>query len=512
MTAPFRLDHARFKAAKAGIPEHFPAFIAGRPMDTAASGETLERISPAHGALVSRYPRGGAAEVDAALAAARRAFDHGPWPRATAAERSRVLHRAADLIAAKAELIATLDTLESGKPIAQARAEIAGAVDLWHYAAGLARDLVGESTTAMGERKLGVVLRDPIGVVSVITPWNFPFLIVSQKLPFALAAGCTAVVKPSEMTSASTLLLGPLLAEAGLPEGVCNVLAGTGPEVGAPMTGDPRVDMVTFTGSTRVGQATMKAAADTRKKVVMELGGKNAQLVFPDCDMEAALDAAVFGAYFNAGECCNAGSRLLVHRDCLDGFVAGLVARSRGVPVGDPLDDATKVGALISAQHLDLVQGHVAAARDAGARVALGGGVLDAGAGSFMEPTVLDGVSPQMAIARDEVFGPVVTVTPFTTLDEAVEIANGIPYGLSASVWSRTFDTCLAASRRLRAGTVWTNTFMDGAAELPFGGFRQSGLGRELGRNAAADFTEEKTLHFHTGPRTSWWGPSPSVD
>ena len=465
----------------------------------------IERISPAYGAVVSRYAQAGPAELDRAIAAARRAFDHGPWPKASAAERSRVLHRAADLIEAKAELIATLDTLESGKPIAQARAEIAGAVDIWRYAAGLARDLHGESTTAMGERKLGVVLRDPIGVVSVITPWNFPFLIVSQKLPFALAAGCTAVVKPSEMTSASTLLLGPLLAEAGLPEGACNILAGTGPAIGAPMTSDPRVDMVTFTGSTRVGKATMKAAADTLKKVVMELGGKNAQLVFPDCDMDAALDAAVFGAYFNAGECCNAGSRLLVHRACLEEFLAGLVERARTVPVGDPLDPATKVGALISPQHLALVQGHVDAAREAGATVALGGRPIEVEGGHFMEPTVLSGVRPDMVVAREEVFGPVVTVTAFASLEEAVGIANGIDYGLSASVWSRDFDTCLTACRQIRAGTVWTNTFMDGAAELPFGGFRHSGLGRELGRNAVADFTEEKTLHLHTGPRTSWW-------
>ena len=510
MTAPFRLDHARFQAALATTPGHYPAFIGGKAVE-ADGVRVIERASPAHGTLVSRYADVGAAGLDAALTAARRAFDEGPWPRAAAAERSRVLHRAADLIEGKAELIATLDTLESGKPIAQARAEIAGAVDIWRYAAGLARDLHGESTTAMGERKLGVVLRDPVGVVSIITPWNFPFLIVSQKLPFALAAGCTAVVKPSEMTSASTLLLGPLLAEAGLPEGVCNILAGTGATVGAPMTSDPRVDMVTFTGSTRVGKSTMRTAADTLKKVSMELGGKNAQLIFPDCDMDAAIDAAVFGAFFNAGECCNAGSRLLVHRDCVKPFLAGFVERARGVSVGDPLDEATKVGSLISPAHLALVQGHLTAARDAGATLAHGGSVLDVGAGSFMEPTVLAGVSPAMAVAREEVFGPVVTVTAFDTPDEAVAIANGIDYGLSASVWSRDFDTAVSVSRRVRAGTVWVNTFMDGAAELPFGGYRQSGLGRELGRGAVADFTEEKTLHLHTGPRTSWWAPRPSV-
>ena len=506
MTAPIRLDQLRFAKALEGVPACYPLFINGKAAD-AADGRIIERVSPAFGTVVSRYAQAGSSDLDRAFEAARGAFDHGPWPKATAAERSRVLHRAADRIEAKTELLATLDVLESGKPIAQARAELDGAVDIWRYAAGLARDLHGESTTAMGEHKLGVVLRDPIGVVSIITPWNFPFLIVSQKLPFALAAGCTAVVKPSEMTSASPLMLGEILAEAGLPNGVCNILAGTGAEIGAPMTSDPRVDMVTFTGSARVGRATMAAASSTLKKVVMELGGKNAQVIFPDADMPAAVDAAVFGAFFNAGECCNAGSRLIVHRDCAEAFIAAFVERAKEVPVGDPLDETTKVGAMISPEHLNLVRGHVEAACNAGATVALGGHTLDAGAGNYMEPTVVADVAPGMAVARDEIFGPVASVLTFSTADEAVSIANGIDYGLSASVWSRDFDTCLGLSRRIRAGTIWTNTFMDGAAELPFGGFRQSGLGRELGRNAVADFTEEKTLHLHCGPRISWWLP-----
>ena len=365
----------------------------------------------------------------------------------------------------------------------------------------------GESYNTLGDASLGVVVRDPIGVVSIITPWNFPFLIVAQKLPFALAAGCTAVVKPSEMTSASTLLLGEILAEAGLPAGVANIIAGFGPEIGPAMTTDPRIDMVSFTGSTRVGKSAMAAASATLKKVSMELGGKNPQIIFPDADIDAALDAALFGAFFNAGECCNAGSRLIVHRSVADAFVDRFVELAKTVPVGDPLDEATKVGALISPQHLALVEGHVAAAKAAGAEVVLGGERLASDAGQFMAPTVVAGVKPAMGIARDEVFGPVLAVMTFETADEAVSIANGVEYGLSASVWSRDFDTCIQTSRRLRAGTVWTNTFMDGAAELPFGGFRQSGLGRELGRNAVADYTEEKTLHLHCGPRTAWWLP-----
>ncbi|WP_307437625.1 aldehyde dehydrogenase family protein [Labrys monachus] len=500
------MNRTRLAETLAGVPKAHELFIGGRFVP-AGSGRTIERTSPAHGVTVSTYAEAGAADLDAALEAARAAFDRGPWPSMTGAERSRLLHKVADLVEARLEVFATLDTLESGKPISQARGEMAGAVDIWRYAAGLARDLHGESYSTLGASKLGLVVREPIGVVSIITPWNFPFLIVSQKLPFALAAGCTAVVKPSEMTSGSTLLLGSVLAEAGLPEGVVNILSGYGAEVGAPMTTDPRVDMVSFTGSTRVGKAAMAAAAATLKKMSMELGGKNPQIVFPDADLDAALDAAVFGAYFNAGECCNAGSRLLVHRDIAGQFEAAFVERSKKVVIGDPLDPQTLVGALISPQHLALVEGHVAHARTDGADIALGGSRLDSEAGQFMAATVVAGALPSMAIARDEVFGPVATIMRFSSADEAVAIANGVDYGLSASVWSRDFDTAVGTAKRIRAGTVWTNTFMDGAAELPFGGFRQSGVGRELGRHAAADYTEEKTLHLHCGPRTAWWLP-----
>ena len=306
------------------------------------------------------------------------------------------------------------------------------------------------------------------------------------------------------MTSSSTLHLARLLDEAGLPAGACNVVTGYGPEVGAPMISDARVDMISFTGSTRVGRQAMAVAAATLKKVSMELGGKNPQLVFPDADIEAALDAVVFGAYFNAGECCNGGSRLLVHEAIAESFVAAVVERSRDVPVGDPLDPATKVGAIISAEHLAKIEGHVAGAVGAGARVRLGGERL-ASTGLFMAPTVIDGVRPAMPIAGEEVFGPVLSVLTFSSTKEAVALANQASYGLSASVWSRDLDTVTEVGRKVRAGTVWANTFMDGFAELPFGGFKQSGLGRELGRNAVADYTEEKTFHVHNGPRTNWW-------
>ncbi|MBD9558126.1 aldehyde dehydrogenase family protein [Ensifer sp. ENS03] len=484
----------------------FQMLIGGKWVDS-AEGRTIERVAPGHGVVVSRYQAGTKADAEKAIAAARRAFDEGTWPRMTASQRSLVLLRAADIIAERADELAYLDAIESGKPISQAKGELGGAADIWRYAAALARDLHGESYNTLGDGTLGVVLREAIGVVSIITPWNFPFLIVSQKLPFALAAGCTTVVKPSELTSASTLLLGEILEAAGVPAGVVNIITGTGPEVGAPMTTHPDVDMVSFTGSTGVGRLTMANAAQTLKKVSLELGGKNPQIVFPDANLDEFIDAAVFGAYFNAGECCNAGSRLILHRDIADEVTRRIAELSAKVKVGDPLNPETQVGAIITPQHLEKIASYVSAASKDGAAVAHGGTALDLGMGQFMAPTILSSVRPDMAVAREEVFGPVLSVLTFETTEEAIGIANAIDYGLSAGVWSRDFDTCLTIGRRVRAGTIWMNTFMDGASELPFGGYRQSGLGRELGRHSVEDYTETKTLNMHMGPRTGWWMP-----
>jgi acyl-CoA reductase-like NAD-dependent aldehyde dehydrogenase len=484
-------------------PKAYKLLIDGRKVG-AGDGRTIERKSPGHGFAVSSYPRAGAAEVDAAVKAAHRAFETGPWPKMKAGERSRILLRAADLIEAKAEEIARLDVLESGKPIAQARGEIAGSVDIWRYAAALARTLHGDSYANLGDDMLGAVLREPVGVVGIVTPWNFPFLIVSQKLPFALAAGCTAVVKPSEMTSASTFLLGELLLEAGVPPGTVNVVSGYGDEAGAPLTAHPLVDMISFTGSTRVGRLTMAAAAQGLKKVSMELGGKNGQIVFPDADLKAAADAAVFGGFFNAGECCNAGSRLIVHRDIAIDFLAEVEALTKRVTVGDPLSDSTMVGAIISTAHKARIGEYLAGAEQAGAALRRGGQALPEG-GDYLEPVIVGGVREDMAIAREEVFGPVLSVLTFESIEKALRIANDTPYGLSAGVWSDSIDTCMTVARGVRTGTVWVNTFMDGYPELPFGGYKQSGIGRELGKRAVEDYTEEKTIQFHRGPRTGWW-------
>ncbi|WP_372836935.1 aldehyde dehydrogenase family protein, partial [Puniceibacterium confluentis] len=405
------------------------------------------------------------------------------------------------------EEIAVMEVLESGKPISQARAEIAGAADLWRYAASLARTMHGDSHNTLGPDMLGVVLRDPIGVVSIITPWNFPFLIVSQKLPFALAAGCTAVVKPSEMTPSTTVMLGEMLIEAGLPAGVVNIVLGFGDPVGARMSTHPDVDMVSFTGSTGVGKRIAAAAAGTLKKLSFELGGKNPQVIFADADLDAAADAITFGIYFNAGECCNSGSRIIVHEDVAQALTDKIVALSRRVSFGDPMHPDTQVGAIISPEHQAKIAGYVSDAKDGGATIALGGGALDLDGlpGQFYGPTVVTDVTPDMAIAQDEVFGPVLAVLRFRDFDEALALANGATYGLSAGVWSRDMHTCLQFARRVQAGTVWTNTWMDGFPEMPFGGVKQSGQGRELGRYGLEEFTELKTLTMKVTPGRDPW-------
>ncbi|MFE0508439.1 aldehyde dehydrogenase family protein [Streptomyces sp. NPDC058964] len=474
----------------------------------AAADEWFERESPAHDVVVSRYPRAGAEDVDQAVRAARQAFDEGPWPRLSGADRARLLHRVAELIRRDGGQLARLEVLESGKPISQARDEVEGSAALWEYAATLARHAYGDAHNQLGQDVLALVVHEPVGVVGVITPWNFPLLIVSQKLPFALAVGCTAVVKPSELTSGTTVHLTRLLLEAGIPQGVVNTVTGGG-GTGAALTSHPGVDLISFTGSTAVGRLVARTAGEQLKRAELELGGKNPQIVLPDADLDAALDAIVFGVCFNAGECCNSGSRVLVHRDIAEELQAAVVARARRVPVGDPLEETTKVGAIVNQEQLDTIERYVAEGNDAGARLLLGGDrlTLPAGTGRFYRPTVFTGVTADMSIAREEIFGPVLSLLTFDSLDDAIRIANSTMYGLSAGIWTRNIDAALAAARGIRAGTVWVNRWMDGYPELPFGGYGASGLGRELGRQAIAAFTETKTVQLQVGPRTTRWLP-----
>jgi len=470
-------------------------------------GATFDRVSPSHGVVVSTSAMGSRSEADAAISAARQAFDTGAWSRISGKERATVLLKIADLIEANVDRIALQETLESGKPISQAKGEVGGAADLWRYAASLARSVQGDSHDTLGEDMLGVVLKEPIGVVSIITPWNFPFWILSQKLPFALAAGCTVVVKPSEMTPSSTVMMGELLAEAGLPAGVCNIVLGHGDPVGAVLARHPDVDMVTFTGSTQVGKKITQASAGTLKKVALELGGKNAQVIFPDADLESAADAVVFGVYFNVGQCCNSSSRIFVHEDIAEAFTAKVVELSRHVAFGDPLDPHTQVGAIVTPEHNSKIDGYVRQAVADGAKLELGGERLEVPdlGNQFYQPTVVSGVEMHMPIATEEVFGPVLTVQTFKTLEEAIDLVNATDYGLSAGVWSENVHTCLAFARGARAGTIWTNTWMDGFPEIAFGGMKQSGQGREIGKYGFEEFLEVKSVVMRIGrSRASW--------
>ncbi|MEM8487174.1 MAG: aldehyde dehydrogenase family protein [Bacteroidota bacterium] len=485
-------------------PVSYQMLIAGDWVE-AQSGDRYHRDSPGHGIKVGTYPRAGVADVDAAVAAAKTAFEDSTWRLMKGADRARLLHRVGEIIREDADDLARIEALESGKPVAQARGEMMGTADLWEYAATLARHTYGDTYNTLGPDMLGMVLREPIGVVGMITPWNFPLLIISQKLPFALATGCTAVIKPSELTPGTTLRLGNILQEVGFPAGVVNIVTGFGAPAGARIAEHPDIDMISFTGSTAVGKKIVAASQGNLKKVSLELGGKNPQIVFADADLEAALDAVVFGAYFNMGECCNAGSRLLVQSSIADQFIKQVVERAKTVPVGDPLDEATKVGAIINDNQYDKIFEYIDAGKAGGAQLKLGGKAMESKNGRFIEPTVFTDVSPDMDIAKNEIFGPVLSIIEFDTVDDAVRIANDSLYGLSAGVWTRNIDHAFQVARNVRAGTIWINSYMDGYPELPFGGYKESGQGRELGRFTLDEFCELKTIQLHMGPRTNWW-------
>lgn len=482
----------------------YQMWVGGRPVE-AVSGRRFVRESPAHGVPVGEYPFAEREDVDLAVAAARKAFEEGPWPKLSGAERAKLLLKGAEQIRTHAEELALIETLESGKPIAQARFEMEWAAGLWDYAATLARHVYGDTYNALGAEAVGLVFREPIGVVGMITPWNFPLLIISQKLPFALAVGCTAVVKPSELTPGTTLRLAELLAAAGIPPGVVNVISGEGIPAGAHLAGHPEVDMISFTGSTEVGRAILQSAGTNLKRVGLELGGKNPHIIFADADLDAALEAAVFGVYFNAGQCCNSGSRLLVQSTVAERVLEAIISRSKSVPVGDPLDERTKVGPLVSEEQLAKVEMYVSLGIQQGARLCTGGSRLPMRPGRYFAPTVFENVSPEMRIAKEEIFGPVLAVIQFRDAEEAARIANNTMYGLSAGVWTRDVDTALSMCRSIRAGTIWVNSFMDGAPELCFGGYKQSGLGRELGRFSIGEFTELKTVYLKLGAKGSSW-------
>ncbi len=435
----------------------------------------IEVTNPADGSFLANVPDLGALEARAAIDAAARAWP--AWRALTGKARAAVLRRWFDLIVANTDDLAVLMTLEQGKPLAAAKMEVSCAPRMIRYFAGPA--FAPEVVEDTGSRRVGVHRR-PLGVVAGIVPWNFPFLIVSQKLPFALAAGCATVVKPSELTSGSTLLLGDILMEAGLPAGVVNILVGAGPEVGAPMAAHRDVDMVSFTGSTAVGREIGRAVAGTDKGLTLELGGKAANIVFDDAPIDQAIEGVVNGIFFNQGEVCCAGSRLLVQESIAEPFVDRLKERLSTLRVGDPMDKNTDVGAINNPAQLARIEELIEAGVAEGAELYQPACELPA-RGWFVRPTLFTNVSQSMRIAREEIFGPVLSVITFRTPEEAIEKANNTPYGLSAGVWTEKGSRILNVVSRLRAGVVWANTFNRFDPTSPFGGYKESGFGREGG-------------------------------
>jgi betaine-aldehyde dehydrogenase len=476
--------------------------------DVPGSGTRIERHSPGTGALVAQFADGTAEDVQGAVAAARRAFDEGPWPHLSGAERSTSLLKMAAAIRDRREELARIEAEEVGKPIRLARGDLDGTAGHFEYAAALAHEVHGDAYTNLGPQHLGVILREPVGVAGLIIPWNFPALIYGQKVPYALAAGCTVVVKPSEFTSGTALELTRLAADAGLPHGVVNVVTGYGSPAGQALVDHPDVDFVSFTGSTATGQRIAASAAATAKRVSLELGGKGASVVFADADLDDAIDGALFAVFFNTGECCVAGSRLFVQDSIADQFLEQLVRRAEGLRVGTPLEEDADLGALIHELHADKVLAYIASAKEDGARLLTGGRRMagEHAHGVFVEPTIFDCVQPHMKVFREEVFGPVLSVVRFTDVDEAIALANDTSYGLGNSVWTKNIDTALRMTRSLRSGTVWVNTTLDGGPQMPFGGVKASGYGREMGRAGLEEYTELKSCVIRTGKRDQVYG------
>jgi acyl-CoA reductase-like NAD-dependent aldehyde dehydrogenase len=467
--------------------------INGEAVD-AASGRTFTTMNPATEEPVTTVAEAGAEDVDRAVRAARAAFE-GPWRKMKPADRARALHRLGDLILANADEIARLETLDNGKPIFESRQiDIAMVAGCFHYFSGWATKLGGD-TVPVNPAFFTYTLREPVGVVGAIIPWNFPMIMVGWKCGPALAAGNTVVLKPAELTPLTAIRIGELALEAGLPPGVLNVLPGKGSIAGEAIVKHPGVDKVSFTGSTEVGRHLMRTAADGLKKVTLELGGKSPNIVFADADLDAALRGATTGIFYGKGEVCAAGSRLLVERSVHDEFVAKLAERAKKLVPADPMDPKTRLGALVSEKQMQSVLGYVDAGTREGAHVVAGGQRQPvAGKGWFVQATVLAGVTNRMKVAQEEIFGPVLAVIPFDDEADAIALANDVPFGLASGVWTKDVKKAHRVAHRLQAGTVWVNTYNFYDPAMPFGGMKASGFGRDLGAASLDEYSQTKSV------------------
>jgi aldehyde dehydrogenase (NAD+) len=470
-------------------------FIGGELRDS-ISGKTFDTRNPATGDLLAHVSEGEEQDIDIAVQTARRAFEEESWARMSASDRGKLLWKIGDLIMQHADELAVIETLDNGKPIFESRyVDIPMAAECFQYYGGWATKIHGETIPVSGDF-LNYTLREPLGVVGGIIPWNFPLVMAAWKVAPALATGNTIVLKPAEQTPLTALKLAEICQEAGVPEGVVNVVPGFGPTAGAALVKHPDVDKIAFTGSTSVGQEIMRSAADTLKKVSLELGGKSPNIVFADADLDAAVEGASNGIFYGKGEMCAAGSRLFVEKSIHDQFIEKLVEFSKNLTPGDPLDPKTRLGALVSEEQLNKVLGYIDAGKQEGAKLVIGGerAQVGDGKGYFVNPTIFDAVDNQMKIAREEIFGPVLATLEFEDIDEVIERANQTIYGLAAAVWTRDIKKAHKAARKIKAGTIWINTYNIFDTASPFGGYKMSGFGRELGMHALDLYTQVKSV------------------